>query len=165
MMFAWTASLRRLLPPLHHYRSSIPLSCVISLFSTKATSSPPPSRMPPPLPLVSEDDLRETFIKGRGGPGGQKINKTSSAVQIKHIPSGRVVTCQATRSREQNRKLARNILVRKMDVEMNKENSREAIAREKERKRKANRRKKSNRKYHNQEEADDDKDTIIEISS
>jgi protein subunit release factor B len=49
------------------------------------------------------------FIKG-GGRGGQKINKTNSKVQLKHIPTGIVVECQASRSREENRKRARELL-------------------------------------------------------
>jgi hypothetical protein len=42
-------------------------------------------------------------------------NKTNSAVQLKHIPTGLVVKCQETRSREQNRDRARQLLARKLD--------------------------------------------------
>lgn len=63
---------------------------------------------------VSEDDLREEFIKGSGS-GGQKINKTSSCVQLFHEKSGIVVRCQESRSRELNRFLARRILAEKLE--------------------------------------------------
>lgn len=55
---------------------------------------------------ICEEDLVEKFILG-SGPGGQKINKTSSCVYLKHLPSGIEVKCQAGRSREANRHLAR----------------------------------------------------------
>lgn len=55
---------------------------------------------------IFEEDLEERFILGSGS-GGQKINKTSSRVYLKHVPSGTEVTCQATRSRERNREIAR----------------------------------------------------------
>lgn len=55
---------------------------------------------------ISEDDLVEKFILG-SGPGGQKINKTSSCVYLKHVPSGIEVKSQAGRSREANRHQAR----------------------------------------------------------
>ncbi len=56
-----------------------------------------------------EDDIDEQFILG-GGPGGQKTNKTSSAVRLTHEPSGIAVRCAETRSRETNRWLARRAL-------------------------------------------------------
>ncbi|VVT48961.1 uncharacterized protein SAPINGB_P002036 [Magnusiomyces paraingens] len=49
------------------------------------------------------------------GKGGQKINKTNSKVQLKHIPTGIVVSSQFSRSREQNRKKAREILALKIE--------------------------------------------------
>jgi peptide chain release factor len=55
---------------------------------------------------VREEDLEERFILGSGS-GGQKINKTSSCVYLKHLPSGHEVQCQESRSREKNRTLAR----------------------------------------------------------
>ena len=55
---------------------------------------------------IREDDLIEKFILGSGS-GGQKINKTSSCVYIKHVPSGIEVKCQKDRSRELNRLYAR----------------------------------------------------------
>ncbi len=58
---------------------------------------------------IREEDLEERFVLGSGS-GGQKINKTSSCVYLKHLPSGREVTCQETRSREKNREIARTRL-------------------------------------------------------
>lgn len=58
---------------------------------------------------IKEDDLVEKFILGSGS-GGQKINKTSSCVYLKHIPSGIETKCQANRSREMNRFQARKEL-------------------------------------------------------
>jgi len=59
---------------------------------------------------ILEDDLDERFILGSGS-GGQKVNKTSSAVQLIHRPTNTVVKTQETRSREINRWLARRKLV------------------------------------------------------
>ncbi|MEE6504109.1 hypothetical protein FKM82_005068 [Ascaphus truei] len=64
---------------------------------------------------LHEKDLEEQFVRGHG-PGGQSTNKTSNCVVLKHIPSGIVVKCHQTRSVEQNRKRAREILREKMDV-------------------------------------------------
>jgi protein subunit release factor B len=58
---------------------------------------------------ISEDDLVEKFVLGSGS-GGQKINKTSSCVYLKHLPTGIEVKCQAHRSREMNRFQAREEL-------------------------------------------------------
>lgn len=58
---------------------------------------------------IFEEDLEERFVLGSGS-GGQKINKTSSCVYLKHLPSGHEVTCQETRSREKNRVIARERL-------------------------------------------------------
>jgi protein subunit release factor B len=63
---------------------------------------------------VTEDDLRETFVRS-SGPGGQKVNKTSSCVQLVHIPSGLVVKCQQSRSQALNRFLARRLLLDRLE--------------------------------------------------
>ncbi len=55
---------------------------------------------------IDEDDLEERFVLGSGS-GGQKINKTASCVQLKHVPTGYEVSCQDSRSREKNREIAR----------------------------------------------------------
>ena len=83
---------------------------------------------------VNEGDLVERFIRG-SGPGGQKINKTSSCVQIKHLVSGIEVKCQKSRSLMANRITARSMICSIIEEkEAKKRNSRRA-AREKERRR------------------------------
>ena len=63
---------------------------------------------------IREDDLVEKFITGSGS-GGQKINKTSSCVYLKHEPTGIEIKCQRERSRELNRYLARKELCDRID--------------------------------------------------
>jgi len=58
---------------------------------------------------IKSDDLIEKFILG-SGKGGQKINKTSSCVYLKHIPTSFEIKCQRDRSREMNRYYARKEL-------------------------------------------------------
>ncbi|KAL8924271.1 MAG: hypothetical protein Q9172_002744 [Xanthocarpia lactea] len=100
----------------------------------------------PPRIVISEDDIEESFLKG-SGPGGQKINKTSSAVQLKHIPTGMVVKSQATRSRSQNRSIARRLLADKLEDAEKGSESRTALKSETKRKKKASKAKKARRKY------------------
>ena len=56
------------------------------------------------LPL-REGDLRITFCRA-SGPGGQHVNKVSTAVTIQHLPSGLVATASESRSQSMNRELA-----------------------------------------------------------
>jgi protein subunit release factor B len=58
---------------------------------------------------IAEADLLEKFVRGSGA-GGQKINKTSNCVFLKHLPTGVCIKCQLDRSREMNRFLARREL-------------------------------------------------------
>jgi protein subunit release factor B len=56
-----------------------------------------------------EIDLEEKFVRS-GGSGGQKVNKSSSCVYLKHIPSGLAVKIQKSRSQGLNRYYARKRL-------------------------------------------------------
>ena len=58
---------------------------------------------------VHESDLEEQFARS-GGPGGQNVNKVSTAVTLRHLPSGVSVSVQDSRSQALNRKLARERL-------------------------------------------------------
>lgn len=69
-----------------------------------------------------EEDLIEKFILGSGS-GGQKINKTSSCVYLKHLPTGIEVKCQRERSRSLNRFLARRELCEKLEERLFREKS------------------------------------------
>jgi len=64
---------------------------------------------------IREPDLDEKFILG-SGKGGQKVNKTSSCVYLRHRPTGLEVKCGRTRFREQNRFLARRELCDRLET-------------------------------------------------
>ena len=87
---------------------------------------------------VFEEDLEETFILG-GGPGGQKTNKTSNVVRLKHEPSGLNIRYGETRSREDNRWLARRALAEAVLERENKRKSAKRQAAEKKRRQKRRR--------------------------
>jgi peptide chain release factor len=63
---------------------------------------------------VAESDFEESFVRS-SGPGGQKVNKSSSCVHLVHIPSGLSVKCQQERSQTLNRYLARRVLLDKIE--------------------------------------------------
>lgn len=71
---------------------------------------------------IAEADLQEWFIRG-GGPGGQKTNKTSSTVCLRHKPTGLEVRCARERSQSLNRFLARRELCDKIVVKLHGEKS------------------------------------------
>ena len=90
---------------------------------------------------VYEDDLEESFILG-GGPGGQKTNKTSSVVRLSHEPSGVAVKVGESRSREDNRWLARRLLA---ETILEREHKRKSAARQKAEKIRRQKRRRSRR--------------------
>ena len=94
---------------------------------------------------ICEGDLLEDFVKGSGA-GGQKINKTSMAVFIKHIPTGTIVRCQESRSQAMNRFLARRLLVEKIESKVLGKESKAEQAREKIRRQKRKRSKRAKAK-------------------
>src|SRR5438105_14201284 len=63
---------------------------------------------------VRESDLEEMFVRS-GGPGGQKVNKSSSCVMLLHRPTGLRGKCQTTRHQGLNRFLARRLLLDKIE--------------------------------------------------
>lgn len=111
-----------------------------------STSTPTLEKSLPPRRVLLDSDLIEKFLHG-SGPGGQKINKTSSAVQLKHIPTGIVVKYQDTRSRTVNRKMARKILQEKIEEAELGEDARTKVKQREKSKKKASADKKKRRKY------------------
>jgi protein subunit release factor B len=86
---------------------------------------------------IREEDLAESFIRGSGS-GGQKINKTSSCVQLRHAPSGIEIKCQSSRLQSSNRFFARRDLCdkleeRKLGAQSKRQQEQEKIRRQKRR--------------------------------
>ncbi len=94
---------------------------------------------------VRESDLNEKFIRGSGA-GGQKINKTSSCVQLMHLPTRLEVRCQQSRSQALNRFYARRLLVAKIAGQIEGKKSAEEQRREKIRRQKRRRSKRAKEK-------------------
>jgi peptide chain release factor len=134
-------------------RQSHHLQCLPSLstHSTFTTSTPYEANPLPPRPTLPDADLHHVYLKG-SGPGGQKINKTNSAVQITHLPTGIVVKSQATRSRSQNHKIAKQILAEKIEHIEKGDESRLAKKVEKKSAKRRSKEKKARRKYRALEE-------------
>ena len=65
---------------------------------------------------ILEDDLDEQFVRS-GGKGGQNVNKVSTCVVLKHVPSGVAVKCQEERSQGLNRFLARRLLADRIEAQ------------------------------------------------
>jgi protein subunit release factor B len=95
---------------------------------------------------IHEKDFVEKFVRS-SGKGGQKVNKTSTCVYLKHIPTGIEVKCMKDRSQSINRFLARRELIEKIETLTGHVTSRDLRA-EKIRKQKAKRVKKTKIKYH-----------------
>jgi len=83
---------------------------------------------------VSPGEVEEKFVRGTG-PGGQKINKTSSTVWLRHGPSGIEVRCQRERSQAVNREVAWAQLVAKLEARVRGVKAAAVDAREEERRR------------------------------
>ncbi|KAE8369072.1 RF-1 domain-containing protein [Aspergillus caelatus] len=136
MLLLRTLIPRNLVP---YTKQSAPLRCFTT--TVYLTDKPLPPRL-----KIHDADLTISYLKGTG-PGGQKINKTNSAVQLIHKPTGLVVKSQATRSRSQNEKIARQLLADKVEQLEKGDQSRAAIKVDRARKKKASKVKKSRRKY------------------
>jgi protein subunit release factor B len=93
---------------------------------------------------LREEDLEERFVRA-SGPGGQKVNKTSSAVYLKHLPSGEEIKAQTARSQVLNRYYARKLLAKRIIAQREGKASEEAarIAKIQRQKRKRSRRAKA----------------------
>lgn len=101
---------------------------------------------------IAEEDLEEKFIKG-SGKGGQKINKTSSCVYLRHKVSGLEIKCQRGRSQSMNRFYARRELCAQLEARIlgqasKREQEREKIRRQKQRRSRKQKEKMLKDKHH-----------------
>jgi len=94
---------------------------------------------------IYEKDIEEKFIRSSGS-GGQKVNKTSTCVYLKHIPTGIEIKWMKERSQSLNRFLARRELVRRIERRSGQLTTGEIVI-EKIKRQKLKRKKKAKRKY------------------
>jgi len=104
---------------------------------------------------VREEDLEESFVRS-SGKGGQHVNKSSTCVRLRHIPTGIEVKCMTERSQSVNRFLARRELLEKIAVHLGQSTPR-TLEQEKARRRKARRQRRSAGKYSDTNKDDKDK--------
>jgi len=90
------------------------------------------------ITTLNEAELEEIFERS-SGPGGQNVNKTSTKVTLRHVPTGLTVTVQDTRSQFQNRSLARERLLAALNNRVIEQQQRQRAAREKLRRQKRQR--------------------------
>lgn len=95
---------------------------------------------------IREEDLEEKFIRSSGS-GGQKVNKTSTGVYLKHLPTGVEVKWMTERSQSLNRFFARRELVNRV-ARLSGQMADHETEIKKVRKRKSKRQKRAKRKYH-----------------
>lgn len=94
---------------------------------------------------LAESDLDEQFVRS-GGPGGQKVNRTATCVQLKHKPTGLEVKMQKARSQALNRFYARRRMCELIENDTLGAASPEALKRERVRKQKARRQRRARNK-------------------
>ena len=87
---------------------------------------------------LRESDFEETFTRSQGC-GGQNVNKVSSRVALRHLPTGLGVECQQERSQALNRFLAMRLVLEKIEAFRNGINRRQTTAQEKIRRQKRRR--------------------------
>lgn len=95
---------------------------------------------------IRKEDVEEKFIKS-SGRGGQKVNKSSSAVFVKHLPTGISVKYGKDRSQYLNRFMAMRLLVERLESQITGEKTDKEVRQEKIKKQKMKRKKRSARKH------------------
>jgi len=101
---------------------------------------------------IKEGDIEEKFIRSKGR-GGQKVNKSSTCVYLRHVPTGVEVKCQKARTQGMNRFFARRILSDKIEELLHGGRSAKAktIERIRKQKRKSTKRSKMKASFHETE--------------
>jgi predicted GNAT family acetyltransferase len=115
------------------------------------------------LSELREKDLEEHFTRG-GGRGGQKVNKSTNAVCLKHVPTGTVIKVHKHRSLEANRKTARRIMREKLQEIVVGYNQKQQMRAQTVRKRKSKQRSRAAKKYHSSD-AVVDADKVQQVES